>query len=182
MTECNVLYFSGNSFFLQKDVISDIEAFKKDGYRIIFQPGRWENGNYKNSSASVDVVKKLAKKNIRHKVLVLSNAEDMKGIEEEFRDCFYCLGFIDDDTMRKAMELSDVGMSPTLWEGFDLPLGEMQYLDRPMFVLNVGAHPEVAVNPYFLCEDMDELGDKVADYLQNGLPYPREAFLEELNG
>ena len=163
----------------QKDVISDIEAFKKDGYRIIFQPGRWENGNYKNSSASVDVVKKLAKKNIRHKVLVLSNAEDMKGIEEEFRDCFYCLGFIDDDTMRKAMELSDVGMSPTLWEGFDLPLGEMQYLDRPMFVLNVGAHPEVAVNPYFLCEDMDELGDKVADYLQNGLPYPREAFLEE---
>ncbi len=163
----------------QKDVLKDIEKFKKEGYKIIFQPGRWENGNYKNSSACIDVIKKLNEKNIRHKILVLSKLEEMGELPEGTEDSFYCLGFVDDNTMRKAMELSDAGMSPTLWEGFDLPLGEMQYLNRPMFVLNVGAHPEVVANPYFLCEDMDELGNKLTGFLEKGLPFSEEEFLAD---
>lgn len=160
----------------QNNVIEEIKKLKADGYKIIFQPGRWENGNYKNSAASIDVIKKLNNQKIKHKVLVLSSLDDMGDIPSDVRDNYFCLGFVDDSTMRTAMELSDAGFSPTLWEGFDLPLGEMQYLYRYMFVLDVGAHPEVVSNDYFLCRDIDELADKLADALNGKVPFDSAQF------
>ena len=158
------------------DVIAEVEKLKKDGYKIIFQPGRWEVGNYKNSIAGVEVSRKLHFHGVRHKILVLSQLDGMIGLPGDMKDSYFCLGHIDDETMRRVMELSDAGISPTLWEGFDLPLGEMQYLDKPMFVLDVGAHPEVVANPYFLCKDIAEMGDKLVSLLKGGLPFPAAAF------
>lgn len=162
----------------QNDVIANIKKFKKEGYKIIFQPGRWENDNYKNSAAGVELIKTLRRNHIRHKILVLSSRKDMAGVPDELSASYYCLGYIDDSTMQRVMELSDAGFSPTLWEGFDLPLAEMQYLDKYMFVLNVGAHPEVVVHPYFLCKDMAELGNKLIDALNGNLPFSYENYLQ----
>lgn len=160
----------------QNNAIENIRKLKTDGYKIIIQPGRWESENYKNSSASIDVVRRLNSKKIKHKVLVLSSMDDMGNIPLDVRDNYVCLGFVDDLTMRTAMELSDAGFSPTLWEGFDLPLGEMQYLNRYMFVLNIGAHPEVVSNEYFLCESIDELSDKLVDALNGNVPFNTAQF------
>ncbi|MBR5345637.1 MAG: glycosyltransferase [Clostridia bacterium] len=170
------LWQSGELGIRENDVLKEIRQLKEQGIRIIFQPGRWETGNYKNSDGSVTVSRFLTKRGIDHRILVLSARERMGSLPSDVSDKFFCLGFVDDETMRAAMELSDVGISPTLWEGFDLPLGEMQWLDRPMFVLNVGAHPEVVCDPYFLCKDMDELARKTADVLQGSMPFTEEEF------
>ena len=170
------LWQSGDLGIGENDVLREIRSLKDRGVKIIFQPGRWETGNYKNSDASVEISRFLTEKGIPHRILVLSDRERMGTLPADVEESFFCLGFVDDETMRAAMELSDAGISPTLWEGFDLPLGEMQYLNRPMFVLNVGAHPEVVCDPYFLCRDMRELARKTADALEGKLPFSREEF------
>lgn len=153
-----------------RDVIRELNAFKEDGYRILFLPGRWEKGNYKRSEDSFIIAEKLLEKGQKFKILVLAHREDVNNLPDELEDCFFFLGFVDDYTLKCVMELSDVGFSPTRWEGFDLPLGEMQFLGRNMYVLNVGAHPEVVCDPYFLCSDIDEIAEKINSELCGRLP------------
>lgn len=160
----------------QNEMINDIKELKAEGYKLIFQPGRWENGNYKNSAASIEVIRKLNDQKIKHKVLVLTSMEDMGNIPSDVKENYFCLGFVDDSTMHTIMELADAGFSPTLWEGFDLPLGEMQYLNKYMFVLDIGAHPEVVSNSYFLCKSISELSDKLVNALNGKLPFDLEQF------
>lgn len=160
----------------ENSVVEEVRTLKEQGVKIIFQPGRWENGNYKNSAGSTEIIKALNKKGISHRILVLSNEKSLETVSPEIRKNYYCLGFIDDETMKKVMELADVGISPTKWEGFDLPLGEMQYLGKPMFVLNVGAHPEVAADPYFLCRNMKEMSAKVIRTLEGKKPFTDNEF------
>ena len=162
----------------QNDVLQDIARYKAEGYKILFQPGRWETGNYKNSPASFDIIRIIKQKFPLVKVLVLANEEGMGGIPEDLKDNYYCMGFVDDATMKEAMILSDAGFSPTLWEGFDLPLGEMQYLDRCMFTFEIGAHPEVAVHPYFLCKDNEEMAGKVIDCLSDTMSLGKNQILQ----
>lgn len=169
--------WDGTDLNLGKSDIPDrIRKLKDAGERIIFQPGRWESGNYKNSDACGEVIRYLSRKKIPHKVLLLAKEEDLAGVPEDIRNHIFCLGYVDDATMREAMALSDVGISPTLWEGFDLPLGEMEYLGKPMFVMNIGAHPEVVSDPYFLCTDIGEMARKVEDTLQGKMPFTKDEF------
>ncbi len=144
--------------------LEELRKFQSEGYRILFQPGRWEAGNYKNSPASFELARYFRDHQEKVKIVVLSSPKEM-AIPKELEDMYYCPGFLDDATMRGVMELSDAGFLPTKWEGFDLPLAEMQYVDCPMFVLNIGAHPEVAAHPYFLCETMEEMAGKISDFL-----------------
>ncbi len=161
----------------ENDVVAQIKAYKKEGYKIIFQPGRWETGNYKNSDASFEIAEKLVKNGHKIKILVLASEGDLGEIPEGLEDCYYCMGFIDDHTMRQAMELADLGFSPTTWEGFDLPLGEMQYLDKCMYVLKIGAHPEVADHKYYLCETITEIAEKIEKDLRGENPYSQEELM-----
>ena len=112
----------------------------------------------------------LLEKEQKIKILVLAHRKDVNNLPEELENYFFFLGFVDDYTLKIVMELSDLGFSPTRWEGFDLPLGEMQFLDRNMYVLNVGAHPEVVYDPYFLCSDLDEIAKKINIELCGRLP------------
>lgn len=145
------------------DVNKEVEKLKEQGFKLIFQPGRWEKNNYKNSYASIEISRHLNNCNIKHKILILS--ESISDLPEDVSDNYYCLGFIDDAQLKEITKISDVGFSPTLWEGFDLPLAEMQLIKKPMFVLNIGAHPEVVADPYFLCNDIKEMSEKIVDVL-----------------
>lgn len=158
----------------ENNVIADIKKLKQQGYKIIFQPGRWENDNYKNSAAGFELAEAIVNNGIKIKILVLANESDIGQVSKKIRDCYYCTGFIDDATMRKAMELSDLGFSPTLWEGFNLPLGEMQYLNKCMYVFNVGAHSEVVADPYFLCADIKEAAKKIIAHLRGKIPFSQK--------
>ncbi|MCI9125142.1 MAG: glycosyltransferase [Eubacterium sp.] len=165
----------------QCDVLSDIRKLKARGYKLIFQPGRWEIGNYKNSAESFAVVEAVRRKGFLVKMLILSDKEEMGGIPEELEDCFYCMGHIDDATMKAVMEYADLGFSPTLWEGFDFPFGEMQYLHKHMYVFAVGAHPEVAAHPFFLCQSKEEAVRKICQDLSGTLPVRAEELEQALD-
>lgn len=162
----------------QEDVVSKVRKLKEQGYRLVLQPGRWETGNYKNSAAGFQVARILKKNGFRIKMLVLSERQDMEMIPQDVEDCYYCMGHIDDRTLKAVMECADIGFSPTLWEGFDLPLAEMQYLYRHMYVYDVGAHPEVAAHPFFLCSSEKEAAEKMCQDLSGKLPV-KEAELQQ---
>ena len=64
------------------------------------------------------------------------------------------------------MKNVDMGISTSLWEGFNLPLAEMQWEYVPVLVFNKGAHPEVVFHPWYLCENVDEMATKACDILK----------------
>ena len=98
-------------------------------------------------------------------MLLLAQKEDIKVPDDLIEDVKF-LGFVSDDDLQTLMDLSDVGVSVSLWEGFNLPLVEMQLLKKPVYVFHVGAHPEVVIDPYYLCDSLEELSEKVILQLQ----------------
>lgn len=61
---------------------------------------------------------------------------------------------VDEDLKREALIQSDLFFSPSLWEGFNLPLVEAQYLGTPAMTLSLCAHPEVCP---FHFQNVDEV-------------------------
>src|SRR4051794_36336637 len=68
------------------------------------------------------------------------------------------------------MERCALGVSLSLWEGFNLPIAEMQWLDRPVLAFNIGAHAEVIADPWFLCGSETEMTRKATEILTLGVP------------
>ena len=58
-----------------------------------------------------------------------------------------------------------LGVSVSLSEGFNLPLAEMQWLDRSCRVLDAGEHQEVVVDRCYLCRDLQEMTEKAVAVL-----------------
>ena len=145
----------------KSDIEEKAQNFSKQGYKLIFLLGRWEDKNYKNSAESFEILRRLKKKiSKKIKMLVLANQGDFD-VPNDLADNIVHLGYVDDFTLQNLMKMCDVGISVSLWEGFNLPLGEMQLLEKPVYVYNVGAHSEVVIHPYYLCIDRDEMIEKI---------------------
>lgn len=67
---------------------------------------------------------------------------------------FYVLEDVDEASKKRFLKQSDVFLSPSLWEGFNLPLVEAQYLGIPSVAFSIGAHPEVCP---FVFENIEEM-------------------------
>ncbi len=62
-----------------------------------------------------------------------------------------------EENMKQAiLQQSDIYLSTSLWEGFDLPLVEAQYLGTPALALSTGAHPEVCPYHYLTIYELTE--------------------------
>jgi glycosyltransferase involved in cell wall biosynthesis len=146
--------------------LTTIRKAKETGYKIILNLGRWEAGNYKNSLALFDLIKRVCKEISGVVVFVLSDGSDM-AIPDELKSHIIPIGYPSDEELREIMSLADAGVSVSLWEGFNLPLAEMQWLGKPVVVFNIGAHPEVVAHPWFLAEDMAQMSGKLIACLQN---------------
>ena len=147
---------------LSFDIAALVEA--KKHHKIILNLGRWENGNYKNSSEVFNLASELKKHIDPIKLLILGD-KDIVDVPPYLAEDVTLLGFPDDLTLQKIMKLADLGISVSLWEGFNLPLAEMQYLSKPVLVFDVGAHKEVVVDDYFLCRNNAEMIDKAIEVL-----------------
>ena len=71
---------------------------------------------------------------------------------------------LNEDLKRAVLRQSDLFFSPSLWEGFNLPLVEAQYLGAPALALSTAAHPEVCP---FHFPSVDELVQYVAAVYRN---------------
>jgi len=67
---------------------------------------------------------------------------------------FHVMTDISEEEKSVTLSVSDVYLSPSLWEGFDLPLVEAQYLGIPAVALSTGAHPEVCPFHYSRIEEL----------------------------
>lgn len=56
---------------------------------------------------------------------------------------FHVFSNVDEDFKQEVLMQSNLFFSPSLWEGFNLPLVEAQYLGIPSMAFSLGAHPEV---------------------------------------
>ena len=99
-------------------------------------------------------------------LLTLAQSSDMN-IPEDLKDVIYPLGFVSDEDLVRVMKNADLGIAPTLWEGFDLPLAEMQYYEKPVLVFDIGAHPEVVIHPWYLCGNLTEMVEKAIMSIEN---------------
>jgi glycosyltransferase involved in cell wall biosynthesis len=147
--------------------IEKLLNLKKNGVKVILNLGRWEPRCYKNSEAIFELVDNIAPIFPLISVLILSNPLHIE-IPDNYRGKVIPIGFPDDKELQKIMNLVDLGVTVSLWEGFNLPLAEMQWLNRPVLAFDIGAHPEVVIHPWFLCQDIADMAFKARQLLTGG--------------
>lgn len=158
----NVRQASGSGSALQI-----AQKLRSAGKKLILNLGRWEPGCYKNSLEALRVVHQVKEKAPETALLILDN--DV-AVSDDLRGIVHPVGFPDDADLVSLMKTVDLGISVSLWEGFNLPIAEMQWLGVPVLAFNVGAHPEVVAMPWLLCRDTDEMAEKAATILSRGMP------------
>ncbi|AFC99378.1 Glycosyltransferase [Methanocella conradii HZ254] len=147
-----------------EQALNKVNALKAEGKKVILLLGRWEINCYKNVEAAFDIMPKILKVIPECVMVVLANPEDVT-LPNGMQECIIPIGFPDDSGLKKIMTQVDLGLSVSRWEGFNLPLGEMQWLNQPVLAFNIGAHPEVIVHPWYLCENNDEMAEKAIKIL-----------------
>lgn len=143
------------------------------GRSLIINLGRWEPGCYKNSEAVYGIVDRLRQSNTEFVVAILADPQTA-AIPDRYREHILPIGYPDDDALQRWMASARLGISVSRWEGFNLPLVEMQWLDRPVLAFEVGAHPEVILHPWFLCRDEEEMAAKSGVLLAGNAPILNE--------
>ena len=150
-----------------------IRSLKLQGKKILLALGRWEPGCYKNSDAALKVLEGLIPAHPECILLILEQASNIQ-IPDHLQDNVLPIGFPDDQELFEIMKQVDLGLSLSLWEGFNLPLAEMQWAGRPVLAFRIGAHPEVIAHPWYLCHDVAEMIAKAAELLAGRGPDKRE--------
>lgn len=157
--------FEGRAHDEPPPILKEVREGVRAGVRHVLALGRWEPGNYKNSAAALEVLDVARAQGVDARLVVLATADEMQ-VPGPLRPHVVAAGHPDDRALTELMRLCDVGVSLSRWEGFNLPLAEMQQLGRPALALAVGAHPEVVAAPELLCADAVGMGHKVAALLK----------------
>jgi glycosyltransferase involved in cell wall biosynthesis len=146
------------------ELLQRLEGYVKQGEQLVLALGRFEAQGYKNSAAAYDVLRMVRGKCAATRLLLLDAGEDCN-VPRELATFVELLGAPDDLTLQEVMRLCSAGISTSLWEGFNLPVAEMQWIDRPALAFNLGAHPEVIAEPWLLCENSKEMAAKLTSLL-----------------
>lgn len=147
--------------------LKTVQRLQKAGKALLLNLGRWEPGCYKNSDAAFGFIEELHQQIPDPVLLVLGNESEIE-VSAPYKDKIIPIGFPDDEELGQIMKRVKAGVSFSLWEGFNLFLAEMQWMKRPAVVLNIGAHPEVVVDPWFLADDVAGMAQKIAILLRDG--------------
>ncbi len=150
-------------------MLRDLEARIADGARIVLALGRYEGYGYKNSAAIFRIFEALQADGHALHLVVLAGQEQVRA-PASLSDSVTFLGTISDAALQALMGLSALGVSTSRWEGFNLPLAEMQWLGKPALAFNVGAHPEVTAHPWLLADTEAELIRKAKALLRGEAP------------
>lgn len=144
--------------------INLLKTLKGQGRKIIISLGRWEPHCYKNSDAVFKIMPLIENMISNCALLILADPVKTK-VPSAFKNKIFPIGFPDDEELIEIMKCVDLGISVSLWEGFNLPLVEMQWLDRPALAFDLAAHPEVILHPWYLCKNNEEMGKKACEIL-----------------
>lgn len=153
----------------EQAVLDGLDVSLRAGAVILLLLGRFEADGYKNSPAVFDILRRV-RTSVPAAHLVVLAGPDHVDVPDDLQAAVTCLGTIGDEALQEVMKRASLGLSLSLWEGFNLPLAEMQQLDKPVLAFNAGAHPEVIADPWFLCLDLQEMADKTALVAAGAIP------------
>jgi len=146
-----------------------LTALIQNGAKLLLSLGRFEAEGYKNSPAAYEVLRQVRLQLPEVRLLILDAGGDCS-VPQDLSPLVEPLGAPDDLTLQEIMKLSAAGVSTSRWEGFNLPVVEMQWLNRPAVAFNLGGHPEVVADPWLLCEDVLEMAVKLGRLLRGEAP------------
>jgi glycosyltransferase involved in cell wall biosynthesis len=141
-----------------------LAELKAKGRRLVLVLGRWEPGCYKNSQAAYEVLRSLLHYEPQVELLVMADHHYFQA-EPPVRSNVSCIGLPSDADLLELVRNVDAGISMSLWEGFNLPVVELQHLGKQVFAFNLAAHPEVVVSPDQLCAGPEDMAVKLYDAL-----------------
>jgi glycosyltransferase involved in cell wall biosynthesis len=126
---------------------------------LILNLGRFEWGTYKNSQAALEVFQLIRSTLPSARMMVLEERKALS-LPTHLAAGVEAIGFPDDQELSEIIRLADLGISTSLWEGFNLPLVELLQNGTPALALKVGAHAEVVPHPWFICKNRGEMAAK----------------------
>ena len=157
---------------LQKDetaLLANLDSLTSAGTSFLISLGRMEHFGYKNSHVAYTVLRAVIARQSNVKLIILTGPDHFD-VPEDVRAHVLVLSTISDAALQAIMQRCTVGISLSLWEGFNLPVAEMQWLGRPALAFNVGAHPEIIADPWFLCQSAAEMSSKAIEIIVDGVP------------
>jgi glycosyltransferase involved in cell wall biosynthesis len=149
-----------------EESVAVVRRLRAEGHPLILNLGRIECGTYKNSQAAVDVLHLVRTAVPNARLLLLEQPANLRPPLEAAED-IVPIGFPSDAALGEIIRLVDVGLSVSLWEGFNLPLVELLRGGTPALALRIGAHGEVVPDPWFLGTDSFELAAKAVTILND---------------
>lgn len=147
---------------------SEITTTDSDDGPTIINLGRWETGNYKNSEGLYPIARQIIAVHPKARFSVLATADELD-LPDDLKAHILPLGHPSDADLATLMANAQLGISVSHWEGFNLPLAEMQQLRKPVLVLDIGAHPEVVADEQQLCVDEGDIAAKALRVLAGEL-------------
>ncbi|GGF26249.1 hypothetical protein GCM10011611_35400 [Aliidongia dinghuensis] len=155
-------------------IVQQVRQLRRDGCKLALCLGRYEPTGYKNSPSALAVLESIRHSLPATLLLILGTQQEVD-VPEHLSSFVKLLGHPTDAELREIMSEVDLGVSTSRWEGFNLPLVEMQNGGKPVLAFSLGAHPEVAADPWFLCSDEKEMCRKAVAIL-SGADLPRIPF------
>ncbi|CAM2176608.1 putative glycosyltransferase (Group 1) [Paraburkholderia sacchari] len=154
---------------VDEGALSRVRTLVETGHKPVMLLGRFEVAGYKNGPAGLQIFERVHEIVPEARLLVLAREGEFP-VPTAIADAVVFLGFVGDSALNEIMAQCKLGMSVSLWEGFNLPLAEMQWLSRPVLAFSLGAHPEVIADPWLLCAQPDDMVYKAVRILRKGLP------------
>ena len=113
---------------------------------------------YKGTARLIDCVQRLKSRGHRVQLLMVGfgSKEDEAWLSAQGVRCWMSAPA---EEMPSIYAASDIYVTASEWEGFDLPLAEAQRFGKPAVALNIGAHAEVVRNgeTAYLVDGLEEL-------------------------
>ncbi|HEY5302240.1 MAG TPA: glycosyltransferase [Acetobacteraceae bacterium] len=150
-------------------LLERMAGLRAAGVPLLLLLGRFEGEGYKNSAGAYEVLRRVRQAVPEAALLLLDAGADCR-VPDDLAGAVVRLGQPDDATLQAVMQACALGLSLSHWEGFNLPLAELQWLDRPALAFNIGAHPEVIAHPWLLCDAAAEMADKAIRLLTKLAP------------
>jgi glycosyltransferase involved in cell wall biosynthesis len=134
---------------------------------IVLQLGRYEPGTYKASEEIFHLAEFLHTFEAGTACLYLGDINNWQ-TPVHMRQYVFAIGRPEDRVLARIMQKCSLTTVPSLWEGFNLPLLEAQWCNKPCLVLDRCAHPEVVWDQRLLCDDFVGMRFKALDSLRSG--------------
>ncbi|TWB51514.1 glycosyltransferase [Nitrospirillum viridazoti] len=140
-------------------LLAPLRDIKATGGKLIINLGRFEGEGYKNSFTSFTTLRNVRAAGIDARLIVLGQASEFT-VPPDLAGAVLPIGNPSDSGLLAVMREADLGLTTSLWEGFNLPLAEMQNIGKPVLAFVAGAHSEVVADPWFLCANVDQMALK----------------------